>query len=355
MAFELGTIEGYYGRPWSWEARRGTIAYLAPHGYRFYHYAPKADDYFRKRWREPLPDDLFRNLKETSAHCRALGVRFGVGLSPFEIFRNFDSEAEAALQRKLAQLDALGLDDLAILFDDMRGDQADLAQTQADIMHRVAASTKATRLITCPSYYTDDPTLDRVFGQRPPNYLEDLGRALDPAIEVFWTGEEVCAREYSPGHLARVAGQLGRKPFLWDNYPVNDGPRMSQFLFLRAMTGRPAANAAHLAAHAVNPALQPVLSRIPMRTLADSYREGDAYEYLAAFSRAAEDVLGADAAGELRRHLPALQDTGRDLLDADSIARLRKRYAGYDSDGAREIVAFLDGAYTITREMMEEA
>ncbi len=355
VAIELGTIEGYYGAPWSWAARRETIRVLAPHGYNFYHYAPKADAYFRKRWREPLPDELFRNLSETAAHCRALGVRFGVGLSPFEIFRNYDDEADAALSAKLAQLDALGLDDLAILFDDMRGDMDGLAQVQADIMHRVAARTKATRLIMCPSYYTDDPGLDAIFGQRPENYLEDLGRALDPAIEVFWTGEEVCSREYSPGHLARVAGQLGRKPFLWDNYPVNDGPRMSQFLYLRAMTGRPGANAAHLAAHAVNPALQAALSRIPMLTLAESYERGEGYEYLAAFSRAAEAVLGPEMAKAVRRHLPTFQDTGRDLLDAESVDRLRKRYAAYDNDGAREIVAWLDGAYKITRDMMEEA
>ena len=35
---------------------------------------------------------------------------------------------------------------------------------------------------------------------------ERLGRLLDPAVGVFWTGEEVCSREYGPAHLARVAG-----------------------------------------------------------------------------------------------------------------------------------------------------
>ena len=95
----------------------------------------------------------------------------------------------------------------------------------------------------------------------------------------MWTGEEVCAREFSPGHLARVAGQLRRKPFLWDNYPVNDGARMSQHLHLRAFTGRPASIAPHIAGHGINPASQPVLSRIPALTLAESYRAGDFYEY----------------------------------------------------------------------------
>jgi hypothetical protein len=44
------------------------------------------------------------------------------------------------------------------------------------------------------------------------NYLEDLGAGLDPRVEIMWTGEEVCAREFSPGHLARVPGRCGASP-----------------------------------------------------------------------------------------------------------------------------------------------
>ena len=48
---------------------------------------------------------------------------------------------------------------------------------------------------------------------------------------------------------------------------------------LRAFTGRPAGIASHVAAHAVNPALQPTLSRIPCATLAESYRRARGYDY----------------------------------------------------------------------------
>ncbi len=107
----------------------------------------------------------------------------------------------------------------------MKGNQADLAEAQVRKAHFAAEHSKAKRLIVCPTVYCDDPVLKRVYGPTPERYLEDLGRLLDPSIEVFWTGEEVCSREYSPGHLARVGEQLRRKPTLWDNYPVNDGPR----------------------------------------------------------------------------------------------------------------------------------
>jgi len=354
MTVELGIIEAYYGKPWSWAERAAQVEFLAPQGYGFYLYAPKADPFLRKRWTEDHPTGIADDLRGLAATCRRLGVRFGVGLSPFEIYKRFDADDKAALARKLDFLDSIGVQDLAILFDDMRGDQENLATVQADILHWVAGRTKADRVIVCPTYYTDDPVLDRFFGCRPEGYLEAFGAALDPAIQVFWTGEEVCSREYSPGHLERVTGQLRRKPFLWDNYPVNDGPVMSPYLHIRAFTGRPATIGPHLAAHGVNPALQPILSRIPALTLAESYRLGEAYQYGAALARAAETVLGPELARLVQGHLSLFQDMGQDRLD-DAAAPLRARYAAEGHPGAREIVAWLDGDYRMTRAMMAEA
>ena len=281
-------------------------------------------------------------------------MRFGVGLSPFEIWRDFDASAREALARKLADLDAFGVEYLAVLFDDMRGDLAGLADAQTRIVHWIAERTNARRLIVCPTYYTDDPLLDRAFGARPDRYLEQLGAGLDLDIDIFWTGEEVCSREFRRGHLERVAEQLGRKPFIWDNYPVNDGPVMSRRLHLRAFTGRPAAMEGLVAAHAVNPASQPVLTRIPALTLADSYAQGDAYQYGAAFARAATQVLGEELGAMVGRHLTLLQDHGLESL-GEAAARLRARYGAIDHPGAREIVDWLDGAWRITRETMESA
>ena len=350
---ELGLIEGFYGRPWTPAARAETIAFLKPDGYDFYLYAPKADPYLRRRWREPFPDDAARDLAALSAHCRSLGVRFGVGLSPYELYRAFDDAAKADLARKLAELDRLGVSDLAILFDDMRGDLPGLARAQIAIMDWISGWTAATRLIFCPTYYSDDPLLDRAFGRRPDSYLEDLGAGLDPAIGIFWTGEEVCSRAYGLHHLEQVTEVLRRAPVIWDNYPVNDGPLMSRSLHLRAFTGRPADMARTIAAHAVNPASQSVLSRIPALTLAESYSAGDAYDYGRAFAWAAETVLSAELAALVRADISQLQDAGLDRLGEAAKTRLRDRYAAFDHAGAREIVAWLDGAWTITREEME--
>jgi hyaluronoglucosaminidase len=349
---DLGIIEGFFGRPWSWSERGEAVRFLAPHGYRFYLYAPKADAFLRRRWEEPHPEAELAELAAFRDLCRAEGVRFGVGLSPFELHLNPDRGWQEKLAAKLASLAVLKPDDLAILFDDMRGDVPNLAERQAAIVHFAAERSGASRISCCPSYYSDDAILDVAFGERPPFYLEQIGRLLDPAVGVFWTGAEVCAREFTPGHVARVAGQLGRKPILWDNYPVNDGARLSQHLHLRGFAGRPASIAGHIAAHGINPASQALLTRIPALTLAESYRHGEAYDYGASFERAARAVLGEALAQRVARDLITLQDRGLDRL-FERRAILRERYSGFDHPAAREIVAWLDGRWDVSKELVQ--
>jgi hypothetical protein len=329
--------------------REAQASFLKPRGYDFYLYAPKADDFLRKRWREDHPAEAADRLARMAAHCRSIGMRFGVGLSPYEAYRDFGDEAKAAMARKLAFFDAIGVTDLAILFDDMKGDQDDLAEAQIRMTHWVGERTAATRLIICPTVYTDDPMLERVFGPTPPAYLDDLGTGLDPKVEIFWTGEEVCSKQFSPGHLARVTERMHRKPLLWDNYPVNDGPSMAPYLYVRAFTGRPASIGAHIAGHAINPSSQPVLFRVPALTLVESYAKGDAYSYGEAFDRAADEALGPELAALIRRHLNLINDHGLDRIEQFK-PRMRERYAAIDHPGAREVLDWLDGHWRFVAE-----
>jgi hypothetical protein len=347
MIPELGLIEGRFGRPWSWIERADVMRRLAGAGYSFYHYGPKADRHLRRSWREPHPADEVAALAEFAAQCRAAGMRFGIALTPVGATHPFDAASRHDLRQRLSAFDAIGIDDLAILFDDLRGDLPDLARAQAEVVDFCASRTRATRVYFCPSYYSDDPVLDVVFGTRPPDYLADLGRLLDPAVRVYWTGEEVCSREIGVAHLDRIATELGRPVCLWDNYPVNDGSRMSRFLHLRAFTGRSAAIADRISGHAINPAMQPLLSCIPALTLAANYAEGERYSYGAAFATAARALLGDEFAPMLQQDLPALQDVGWERLGPRR-DRLRERYVAIDHPAAREIVQWLDGKDLMT-------
>jgi hyaluronoglucosaminidase len=351
QSLELSLIEGYFGRPWSWSEREQVMLRLASNGYSSFLYAPKADAYLRRRWREPHPEAEQQAIAKFADQCKSAGVRFGVGLSPYELYLDFDHSAQANLTQKIAAIDSLGIVDLAILFDDMEGDHPDLAERQAEIMYFVMSRTKAERVFFCPTYYSDENSLDQDFGCRPSDYLECIGRLLDPQIRIFWTGEEVCSREYSPGHLQRVGEQLQRKPFLWDNYPVNDGPQMSKHLHLKGFTGRPAAIAKHLSGHGVNPALQPLLSCIPAVTLPMSYARGENYCYREAFQEAARAMVGEELAGMLLCDMFALMDAGLDRL-GDELEPLRARYNDLSHPAAKEVVMWLDGAYSISLEAM---
>lgn len=341
----LGVIEGFYGPIWSVAARQDLIRALAPAGYAVYHYAAKADPAVRRAWQAPWTDADAESLRAVAETCRARGMRFGVGLTPLGLSRWSATHAWTALAGKLAQLDAIGIDDLVLAFDDVRGDVPDLAAQQATIVHWAAGRTTAERLYVCPTYFSDDPRLDRLFGARPKRYLDNLGVALDRRIRVYWTGPEICAKAIEPTHVEHVAERLGRPPTLWDNVIANDSPLTAQHLSLRGVTGRPADLAGVTDGHALNPALQPTLAAIPALTLAMAYARGESYDHAAAFRDAAEQVCGAELAAALEADLPALCDGGRDRLEPATRADLRERYAAFDHPAAREVVAWLDGAY----------
>jgi hyaluronoglucosaminidase len=352
MTPELGIIEGYFGRAWTWQDRKTVVTRLAPAGYRFFHYAPKIDAKLRRNWQILHDTAEAESIRQFAAHCADQNVRFGIGLSPYAAHIDFCSDTKSALKQKILHLNSLGIEDFALLFDDMRGDFDDLAKRQADIMAFAIEHSTASRFFMCPSYYSNDPTLDRVFGQRPDNYLSTLGKTLDPGVGIYWTGEEVCAREYRDGHLADVSAQLQRKIALWDNYPVNDGPRMSNYLHLRAFTGRPANMGAYVRHHAINPASQPMLGCIPALTLLHCYSEGDAYQYSSAFMTAAIAVCGAELATMLQADMLMLQDSGLTQL-GNRHKILLDKYSMIDHPAAREITDWLNGGYAITGEMLQ--
>lgn len=340
----MGLIEGFYGPLWSFGERAALADLLVQHGYRFWHYAPKADPGVRAQWHMPWNDTHAQALRDFAARCDRMGLRFGIGITPLDLRPDSPQAAWRAMGERLAEFDAIGIDDLVLCFDDMADDRPDLAGRQAAIVDWVAARTRATRVIVCPTYYSDDPVLDRLFGARPADYLEVLGRTLDARVGIYWAGEQVCAPEITTDHVERVAETLHRAPWLWDNYPVNDSPRMRRHLHLRAFTGRDASLAGLIGAHAINPALQPYLSAIPAHTLREHYRSGAQYVPADAFRAAARDVLGVRLATRVEADLGLLHDAGLDSLGAHAQA-LHARYAAYHHPAAREIVRWLDGGY----------
>ncbi|MAS93726.1 MAG: hyaluronidase [Verrucomicrobiales bacterium] len=350
----LGIIEGFFGRQWSWPARADYAAFLKQHGYNYYIYAPKGDRFLREEWHKPLPDVTLTGLRKIREIYWKAGVAFGIGINLYELHFQYDDKAIQLLENKIRQLNELSPDILAILFDDMKGDLDRIAEIQVDATHRAAAATTAGKVIMCPTYYSDDPKLDQIFGQRPANYLESLGKSLDSSVNVFWTGPEVCSFAYPIDHLKSVAERLGRKPFLWDNYPVNDSAKMCKHLHLRPFVGRPYQIALHTAGHAVNPMNQPYLSQIPLATLAERYREKETYDPDKAFQNAVTALCPEPLAAALQEDLPLLHDRGLDQISESEKAQLIARYQTFNTPQANEIVEWLNGKYPHAMECLTD-
>jgi hypothetical protein len=357
----VGVIEGFYGRSWSWSARHEYAPFIADNNLSVYIYAPKSDIKLRHCWAEPWTDEELSALQLLAQAFEAKGLAFGIGLSPMGL-AELDTGSQAAfnayrqLDEKLAQIQSLSADLLCILFDDMPSLGDDMARQQLRIVDYVIGKAVADRYIICPSYYSTDPVLDKLFGHRPKAYWRELGQALPAEIDYFWTGEQVCSQDYSDDNLHFIADQLARLPVIWDNYPVNDGAKLSRFLHLQPFKGRSSLinmSAGHLA----NPMNQPYLSQLPLASLARLYPWlGDADDIGSAshghekaaelpWRDDAERLLGSALAKSVLRDAAIFSAQGLDgLSEADKQASIN-HYAGFNSVYANELVEWLTEQY----------
>ena len=347
-----GIIEGFFGRPWSWSARLEYAHFLKTHGYQFYIYAPKADPYVRIRWQDRWPETTFAELQKLGERYRQAGVAWGIGINLFEIFFHYDQQTIEQLTAKIQYLNQLQPDILAILFDDMRGDCDRIAPIQADITHRITELSTAETFILCPTYYSSSRVLDQLFGERSPDYLETLGQQIDPQVHIFWTGPEICSDSYPLEYLQTITQQLGRKPFIWDNYPVNDSANMCNYLHLRGFENRPHQMADWISGHAVNPMNQAYLSEIPLQTLHLSYQQQEQYSPQQALQEAAISRCGQPLATMLLEDLSLFQDQGLQQLSADTKVALIAKYQSIDSHYCQEIIGWLQGDYPFSTDCL---
>jgi hyaluronoglucosaminidase len=56
-----GVIEGYYGKPWTFEQRCDLLGFMQEHGMNSYFYAAKYDAYHRERWAELYRQETWRS------------------------------------------------------------------------------------------------------------------------------------------------------------------------------------------------------------------------------------------------------------------------------------------------------
>jgi hypothetical protein len=259
-------IEGFYGEPWTWDARAEVMQWCHERGMTHYLYAPKDDLLHREQWREHYGAEMLAGFERLVGEGT---LQVGFGISPGLSIDYSSAEDRAALAGKVDQLVDRGVGLIALLLDDIPV-RPGLGVEHADltVWLREHLGDRATLLLT-PTEYT---------GTRATAYLDALAERVPFDVPIGWTGETVVCDEITVAQAAARAESLGgRLPFLWDNYPVNDAVMADQ-LFLGPLRGRDAGLAWVCSGYAANPMTQPRASKPALASIAGYLRGVDPVE-----------------------------------------------------------------------------
>lgn len=318
---ESGVIEGFYGRPWSWDERKKIMAVLALSGLTFYMYAPKDDPRHRHLWREPYPQEDMDHFAELANLARNLGIKLVFGISPFLDYAE-GTDYEVLLSKAKAFLD-IGMHGIGILADDIEFesdivmDKA-LGELHAGITNRLFTDLKQSYpdvgLYFTPTVYSDERLKKNPGGE---DYLRAIA-SLSPEIRVLWTGPMTSSATMAAKDMETVTSLIGRKPLIWDNFWANDGgDAFFGRILAGAFTGRSPDLLEAVTGIAHNPSIQGSLDRL----------------MLAMFGRFMEDPVTADRAAQVERAITIEQ----------LFATGHKRSADFDSSVLRFVLDVFDG------------
>lgn len=350
VIMKTGVVEGFFGPAWPSGSREGYASFLRQCGGEFYIYAPKQDQHLRKGWRDTWDETYLRFLKNLSALFRQNGIQFGVALSPFGLGKSLEKPDEKILLEKLHFLTSAGIDILGVFFDDMPSHE-NLAEVQARVIEVIRHHYKG-QIVFCPSYYTYDPILEKVFGKMPLNYLEDIARLIPSDISMAWTGPKVISPEIPREHIAGVEKLLKRKPFMWENLFANDGPKNCKFLKLRPFDGREEKLDDLTEAWGFNMMNQPELSKITFLASVKVLRDHLSPDV--AFKESLRMLCTDELAEFISIHRKTFLERGLDQLTPDEKEDFLRTLQSFPDKAAREIEEWLKGAYIVGSECLTD-
>lgn len=211
-----GVIEGFYGNPWSHKDRLRQFEFYGQNKMNIYVYGPKDDPYHRAHWRDPYPQEEAERLKELVQEAHRHKVQFVWAVHPGGDIQ-WNLQDSMAVCRKLEWMYDLGVRSFAVFFDDIWG-EGSKADKQAGLLNYVTDNfvrkhRDVMPLIMCPTQYNK--------AWSGGDYLSTLGTRLYPEVRVMWTGNSVVDM-IERDDMEWINQQLGRKAFIWLNYPVND-------------------------------------------------------------------------------------------------------------------------------------
>jgi len=258
-----GVLEGFYGRPWTWDERVGVAQYCAERGMTHYVYAPKDDPKQREDWRIPYTEDELAQFRRIATEG---GLVLGCAVSPGLSIDYGSGEDRALLMAKIESLVDAGAGLIGLQLDDIPN-RPGLGREHGELTAWLFEHLDGRAELTmCPTEYV---------GVQASPYLSALADLVPEEVPIQWTGMLVVNETITVADAeARAAALGGRKPSLWDNYPVNDG-LMSDQLFVGPLRGRDAALLDACDGYMANALVQPRAGCLPLASIAAWLRGDD--------------------------------------------------------------------------------
>lgn len=334
-----GVVEGFYGVPWSREARLSQLDFYGRNKMNIYIYGPKDDPYHSSpNWRKPYPAQEAEQLKELVECARRNEVLFYWAIHPGKDIR-WNTEDRDLLMEKFESMYRLGIRAFAVFFDDISGEGTS-AEKQVellnDIYHNfVKVKGDVAPLLMCPTEY------NRLWTKLEGGYLATLGGKLHPDIGILWTGDKVVACIDKPT-MQFVNPLLKRKAFIWWNFPVSDYVR--DHLLLGAVYGNGTDIDDDISAFISNPMEHAEASKIALFSIADYAWNMDAYKSDASWRRAVRYLMPGHAAAlqVFASHNSDLGGNEHDFRREESEQirpALERLLDAYCREGKREVAA----------------
>lgn len=281
-----GVVEGFYGTPWSHEARMRQLEFYGKNKMNTYIYGPKDDPYHSSpNWRKPYPEKEAAQIHELVEQAARNEVDFVWAIHPGKDIKWTNEDRDALIQ-KFEAMYQLGVRSFAVFFDDIWGEGTN-PNKQAELLNYIdnefiQKKHDVTPLVMCPTEY--NKSWSNVKG----GYLTTLGEKLNPSIHIMWTGDRVIACIDKPT-LDWINPLIKRKAYIWWNFPVSDYVR--DHLLLGPTYGNALDIKDDMSGFVSNPMERAEASKISLYSVADYTWNMESYDSISSWKNAIKDLL----------------------------------------------------------------
>ncbi len=223
---DRGVVEGYYGTPWSMEARESLFRFYGRNKMNVYIYGPKDDPFHHgKGCYLPYPEEKAKEIARMVTEAKKHHVRFVWAIHPANTVDWSKEDGKPQLDKLCEKMEAiyrLGVRDFGVFVDDSFGEilkperQAALCNYILENFIRKHPEDVTPYLIMVPTGYNRSWTNAK--------FLNTLGSQLEKSTRVMWTGDTV-VNDITLKGQKWVSEHLGRPTYIWWNWPCNDFKR----------------------------------------------------------------------------------------------------------------------------------